>query len=138
MLSVVYISSAVVPFTDEQLTDLLAQSRADNSRAGISGMLVYKGGNFMQVIEGDDAAVEALHAKISQDPRHCGMVTLLRETVTERQFPEWSMGFRNLQSLTAEAVEGFSEFLNCDLTGKEFRENPSLAQKLLLSFKKNM
>lgn len=48
------------------------------------------------------------------------------------------MGFRNLQSPEVRSMEGFSDFMNYDLTGQEFRENPSMAQKLLLSFKKNM
>jgi hypothetical protein len=138
MVSLVYISSAVVPFTDLQLIELLAQSRVNNTQAGITGMLVYKDGNFMQLIEGDEAAVDALQVKIRKDPRHCGMITLLRQPITERQFDGWSMGFRNLHSPEVHAMEGFSAFLNHDLTGKEFQENPSLAQKLLLSFKKNM
>ena len=138
MISLVYISSAIVPFTDGQLADLLAQSRENNTRAGITGMLVYKGGNFMQLIEGEETAIDALQAKIRQDPRHCGMISLLRQPIAERQFQGWSMGFRNLQSPDAPSMEGFSDFMNYDLTGQEFRENPSMAQKLLLSFKKNM
>ena len=138
MISLVYISSAIVPFTDRQLAELLAQSRENNTRAGITGMLVYKGGNFMQLIEGEDDAIDSLQAKIRQDSRHCGMISLLREPISERLFQGWSMGFRNLQSPDVQSMEGFSDFMNYDLTGQDFRDNPSMAQKLLLSFKKTM
>jgi hypothetical protein len=65
-------------------------------------------------------------------------VILLRRAIAEREFQSWSMGFRNLHSPEVHAIEGYSDLLNYELTGKEFQKDPSLAQKLLLSFKKNM
>ncbi len=57
MFFLVYVSSAVRPFSRVDLDDLLATSRANNARVGITGMLLYKDGNFMQVLEGDEEAV---------------------------------------------------------------------------------
>jgi hypothetical protein len=48
------------------------------------------------------------------------------------------MGFRDLQSPEARAIPGYSEFLNTPLTAREFSEDPTRAQKLLLTFKKTM
>jgi hypothetical protein len=62
----------------------------------------------------------------------------LQGTQDERQFPEWSMGFRNLDSADSLDHAGYSEFLNTKLTSEEFSSNPTRAQKLLLTFKKNM
>ena len=138
MIYLVYASSAVRLFTPEELTDLLAVSRVNNARAGITGMLLYKGGNFLQVLEGDEQPVEALHAKILRDPRHKGVITLLRGPLEERAFPGWSMGFRDLASPEVRSDPAFSEFLNAPLSGEEFSANPSRAQKMLLSFKRFM
>lgn len=134
----VYVSSATRPFSRSDLEELLATSRDNNARAGITGMLLYKEGNFMQVLEGEEEAVRAVYDKIGEDPRHRGEITLQEGFTEERQFPDWSMGFRDLLSPETRSVPGYSEFLNTPLTGQEFSEDPSRAQKLLLTFKKTM
>ncbi len=138
MFFLVYVSSAVQPFSRADLDDLLATSRDNNAMAGITGMLLYKDGNFMQVLEGEEGAVRALYDKIGADPRHKGEITLRQGFTEERQFPDWSMGFRDLQSPEARAVPGYSEFLNTPLSGREFSGDPTRTQKLLLTFKKTM
>jgi hypothetical protein len=134
----VYISSATQPFSVDDLSTLLAVSRKNNAELGITGMLLYKDGNFMQVLEGDERTVRALYEKIGVDPRHSGEITLLQGFVDERQFPDWSMGFRDLNSPEIRATQSYSEFLNTPLTGQEFSGDPSRSQKLLLTFKRTM
>lgn len=138
MFFLVYASSATRPFSESDLSDLLATSRENNARVGITGMLLYKDGNFMQVLEGEERAVRALYGKIGIDPRHKGEITLVRGFAGGRQFPDWSMGFRDLDSPEARAAPGYSEFLNTSLTGREFSADPTRAQRLLLTFKRTM
>lgn len=138
MFSLTYVSSAVRPFSEDELGDLLARSRSNNARLGVTGMLLYKDGNFMQVLEGEEEVVRGLYAKISADPRHRGEIVLHQGSSEGRSFPEWTMGFRNLDSPEAGSTPGYSEFLNTPLTGEEFSSDPSRSQKLLLTFKKNM
>jgi hypothetical protein len=138
MLFLVYLSSAVELFSPAALRELLAQSRVNNTRVGLTGILLYKDGNFMQVLEGELDAVHALYAAIQRDPRHSGLLTLLQGPLAERQYPDWSMGFRDLNSPDVRLMPGYSEFLNTPLTGEEFASNPSRCQKLLLTFKKYM
>ncbi len=138
MFFLVYISSATQPFSVDDLSTLLAVSRKNNAELGITGMLLYKDGNFMQVLEGDERTVRALYEKIGVDPRHSGEITLLQGFVDERQFPDWSMGFRDLNSPEIRATQSYSEFLNTPLTGQEFSGDPSRSQKLLLTFKRTM
>ncbi len=95
-------------------------------------------GNFMQVLEGDEEAVRGLYERIAEDPRHGGEITLQEGFVEERQFPDWSMGFRDLDSPEARADPAYNEYLNAPLTGREFSGQPSRAQKLLLTFKRTM
>jgi hypothetical protein len=110
VLSIVYVSSAVSPFTDEALAELLAQSRVNNSAAGLTGMLLYRDGQFMQALEGDDTTVRALYEIVAADPRHEGVRTLLEEQIDERRFPEWSMGFRALTESGIREIPGYSAF----------------------------
>ena len=101
-------------------------------------MLLYKDGNFMQVLEGDEDTVRALSTKIADDPRHRGLITLLQGPREERQFPDWSMGFCDLASAEVLSIPGYNEFLNTPLTREEFSADPSRSQRLLLTFKENM
>jgi len=134
----VYVSSATDLFSRSDLFALLERAREKNAGLGITGMLLYRDGNFMQALEGEEAAVEALHQTIAADPRHRGMITLLRGTHPERQFPKWSMAFRDLADDEARSATGFSEFLNTPLTPGEFSADPSRAQRLMSSFKRTM
>ena len=110
LLSLTYFSSATVEFDGDALQTLLEHSRARNTAAGISGMLIFHEGNYAQVLEGDEAVVRETFGRISADTRHRNIVLELEETVAERTFPDWSMGFRDLRGATAEEIEGFSTF----------------------------
>jgi Sensors of blue-light using FAD len=133
-----YVSSTMQPLSRTALVDLLATSRANNARLGITGMLLYKDGNVMQVLEGEPQNVRALYAKIARDPRHTGIVVLLQGTAETRQFPEWSMAYRDLNDADVSQIPGYSEFLNSPLTGAEFAADPTRCQKLLRVFKEHM
>ena len=137
LYSLIYVSSARVPFSKPELTNLLEIARRNNTALGVTGMLLYKDGNFMQALEGEEDTLRKLHNKIQADPRHNGMLTLLKKPIEERQFPEWSMAFRNLADESLRDKSGYSEFLNSPLTKEEFSKTPSRAQKLLLAFKEN-
>ena len=132
-----YISTASKSFDSMELRDMLKSSNVRNKEAGITGMLLYKDGQFMQVLEGPEDAVKATFDRISRDLRHHGIIVLVKGAVKERRFPGWSMAFRDLNLPDHQDVPGYSEFLNMPLTGKEFEGNPSRCEKLLLLFKKS-
>lgn len=138
MLSIVYVSSAVSLFPEDDLRALLEQSRDKNARLGITGMLLYKDGNFMQALEGPEDAVTGIYTRIQRDPRHHGVIELTRQEISEREFPAWSMGFRNLDDVNLQQTPGFSTFLNEPLNGSGFKADPTRAQKLLGIFREKM
>jgi len=139
MFFLVYVNSATRPFSGEDLRVLLETCRKNNAELGVTGMLLYKDGNFMQVLEGEDeGSVRGLYGRIAADPRYGGEITLQQGFAEGRQFPDWSMGFGNLDSPEARADPGYSEFLNAPLTGREFSGDLSRAQKLLITFKRTM
>lgn len=138
MISLIYVSSAVELFSPTELVTLLEVSRRNNTLTDISGLLLYKDGNFLQVIEGEEEEIHRLHAKISRDPRHTGLITLTERVIQQRQFSDWRMGFKNLSDPGVRTLPGYSEFLNTPLTGAEFAANPSRAERLLQTFKARM
>lgn len=129
---IVYISAEVAPFSDEDLKDLLTIARANNSAIDVSGMLVYHQGSFIQVLEGERAAVESVFAKIEQDNRHSNTTVLLKGDIEERAFESWAMGYLPSRSLS-DIPEGFHPFLKNGFRQDDDTENA--ARKALLAFK---
>lgn len=133
-----YVSSARTLLDPAALRELLAQARANNARDEITGMLLYRDGNFMQTVEGAAEAVAGLHARLALDGRHTGMSVLLSGELERRRFEGWSMGFRDLGDGVAADTPGYSEFLRTPLTADAFGADPSASERLLLSFKRSM
>ncbi|RYU76731.1 BLUF domain-containing protein [Hymenobacter persicinus] len=107
MKHVVYLSRAVRPLTDQDLQHLLDQSRHDNARNGITGVLFYSHGNIAQLFEGEDAIADTLFARIAQDGRHSHVRKLIDKPITTRSFSDWSMAFHPLATEGFEALQGF-------------------------------
>jgi hypothetical protein len=110
MLSIVYVSAAIAPFSEEQLAELLAKSQANNSAVGLTGMLLYRDGQFMQALEGDDDAVRRVYDVVAADDRHDRVRTILEEQISTRRFPEWSMGFRLVTDESIRDIPGYNNF----------------------------
>jgi hypothetical protein len=135
MFFLVYLSAAVTWFSSRELRDMLVTCRANNLRDGITGMLLYKDGNFMQVLEGDEGAVNALHQRINADLRHRGLVVIDSGHSPAREFGSWSMAFTDLSANTATMPEGYSEFMDTPLTEPSFIHKPDHCRKLLQMFR---
>lgn len=138
LYSIIYASSATHLFSAEELAALLKKTCDRNSRDGVAGMLLYKDGNFMQALEGEEAVVTATLARLSRDPRHHDLIVLARGPVAQREFSDWSMAFSNLDLPGARSMPGYSEFLNTPLTDQGFVGSSSRCLKLLRTFKRTM
>ena len=109
--------------------------RAINEQLGITGMLLYKNNEFMQALEGRESAVAYLAHRISRDPRHREVRIILNTPAKNREFPDWTMGFRNLGHPEAQHIEGYSTFLESPLRSAILTSNPSLCRDFLMLFK---
>ena len=136
LITLIYVSSATKTVKDLDIVNILRASREANGKVGITGILLFKDGNFMQVLEGEATSVDELHGKISKDPRHTGLITLLRKPITKRSFSNWKMGFKDMGGLTPAERSGHSDYLDLPLNDRSFVSNPSSALILLQSFKK--
>jgi hypothetical protein len=108
--SLAYESQASVPLTEPDLLDLLARSRAKNASLGVTGILLYRQGTFLQVLEGPHAEVDALYDTIARDSRHHEVSTVLAEDRSARRFPDWTMGFADVDGDLGD-VDGFNDVL---------------------------
>ncbi|GAB4266791.1 MAG: hypothetical protein Kow0065_17560 [Methylomicrobium sp.] len=140
MFRLVYVSSANRLFSPVDFLELLIQARSKNQRLGITGMLLYKDGHFMQVLEGEEPVVRELFTCIERDPRHRDTLILLEEFVfqqdehgEERAFPDWSMGFRDFADL--HNVQGINQFMNYAFNDEIYLNSPSACWDLLTLFR---
>jgi len=116
--------------SQQDLHDILSVSRPNNTAGSISGMLLYKDGEFMQALEGDKNKLEGLFKAICSDERHKDVIVLSRKEIDERSFPFWSMGFNNLSGQQVTALIDPSSFF---AKGNDF-EQGNTAYNFLSSF----
>lgn len=102
-----YSSIAVTPFSEPELDALLVVSRANNARSGVTGMLLYRDGRFLQVLEGPEASIRQVMERIQDDSGHHSVRTLLEDRVTRRQFPDWTMGFPQVDPDDEDRIPGY-------------------------------
>lgn len=138
LFQIVDTSTASADFSRAELMTLLNGSVARNTQAGITGLLLYKDGCFMQALEGDEASLVRLFSKISRDPRHHHVIPLIHEQITQRNFPSSAMAFRDLDTQELRKQPGYSEFLNTPLNGDLLAKDLTKCMRLLLLFKQTM
>ena len=102
-------ASRAVDTSPQAIDAILAQSRQHNPQSGITGILCYGGGIFLQAIEGGRMAVSELYGHIQRDARHKDVVLLHYEEISERRFGGWTMGQVNLSKLNASTLLKYSE-----------------------------
>lgn len=137
MIHLLYISSATRQLNEDDLIALLMQSRARNQRQDITGMLIYKDGYFLQILEGNEKDVEEIYRAICLDERNAGNYVIERKRITQRNFPDWRMGFENISERNLGELGGFSAILNNDSSVEQIAKHKDMAVKLILGFKKS-
>ena len=115
----------------------MEEARVNNIRRNVTGMLVYDNATYMQVLEGSKKDVHDIYNSIVKDPRNNGHFKLVEEEISERTFPNWSMGFKSLESFSAEELAGFQDIFNGKLDKELAVDNTSKTLDLLIGFSKN-
>ncbi len=134
LMHLIYISSATSWPSEVDLTSLLEQARARNLRQNITGILVYSNATYTQVLEGDSHDVYEIFDAIRVDPRNNGVVTLLAAGIPQRNFPDWSMGFKELEKNSGAPPPGFVEVFNGKLDKVLALGNSAASVGMLMSF----
>jgi hypothetical protein len=108
LVRLLYASRVVEP-ASSATESILAQSRMHNPASGITGILCYGGGIFLQALEGGRMAVSELYGHIQKDARHKDVVLLSYEEISERRFGGWTMGQVNVAKLNNSILLKYSE-----------------------------
>ncbi|MDF7815852.1 BLUF domain-containing protein [Hymenobacter sp. YC55] len=103
---VFYRSQAAPGLALPDIEALVDWSRHYNAQHQLTGLLLYSSEQFVQVVEGEEAVVRALFARIQQDTRHQQVVTLSEGPGPQRWFAEWSMAWGLVEPLVLEQVLG--------------------------------
>jgi len=112
MYYIIYLSSATQLFDNQELQDILEVSNKNNEQQGVTGLLLYSDGNIIQVLEGEQETVQDIYKKIARDSRHHSIITLKEGDLAERNFPDWSMGFKTISSKVFSEIAGFKDLRN--------------------------
>lgn len=111
MKSLTYTSLAQLDLTATDLEDIHRTARHANALNGITGLLIFNGTHFLQVIEGMEDAVDVLVENLRRDPRHTGFEIRDTSFVKERSFPDWSMELVRVEASYFEARESVEDRL---------------------------
>lgn len=88
-----YLSTSCGPLPAAEVEALLHSARRNNDEAGVTGALLHYDDRFLQVLEGEPAAVEACFSRICRDPRHHDVRPLFSAAQPQRRFAGWSMRY---------------------------------------------
>lgn len=125
LVAITYSSFAAPGLQQREVEAILDESRRNNGRDSITGLLLFNGAMFVQTIEGPRPAMQGLMGRLATDPRHCQMTVRDERPLDRRIFADWAMGFVSLHSGRVEGQRDVVEALA--------RPMPAAIHDLLLS-----
>jgi hypothetical protein len=135
MIQTAYVSRAAATMAQEALLSLLKECLANNEASGVTGMLLYGNDTFLQVLEGEEAPLDALVEKIRKDPRHTHIQFLYRKPLERRQYSDWTMGFRRVATPGLQAIDGLPQFSVKDFNVDYLIEHEAAVETLVEHFR---
>lgn len=114
MHQLIYTSEAKCELSHEDVFRIVEQSARNNPGLDITGFLLFRGGRFLQLIEGPLVALETLLQRLARDDRHHSLHVLSRVPITRRSFPRWRM---RRVGVAVEAQDELEEVLRTESSG---------------------
>jgi Sensors of blue-light using FAD len=124
-------ASRAVDKNPEAIEAILVQSRQFNPASGITGILCYGGGIFLQAIEGGRNAISELYGHIQRDARHKDVVLLQYEEISERRFGGWTMGQVNMEKINSSILLKYAEKPELDPYSTSGKVSMALLEELM-------
>ncbi len=93
LFELAYVSTITFNASDEDIEQIVSHSQLNNALADVSGLLLFNGINFAQLLEGPQSTLVRLFEKIRQDERHTGVIKLVERPIDARAFSGWSMAY---------------------------------------------
>ena len=138
MRRIIYCSQSTIDFSPEELVELLEAARQRNAESGLSGMLLYCSQSFLQMLEGEPAALEETYSRIAADDRHASLRLVMDIEISSRLFPDWTMGFTHVdEDELADELDGFVPETEHPLINPDLITSGEVAQRLLALYAEN-
>jgi hypothetical protein len=132
--SFVYLSKAEDNFDERDLPSILEISQRNNRRDGVTGILLYKDGRFLQILEGDQATVHRIAQRIEADARHSEFAVIVDEAMP-RLFTDWSMGFADLNASIFDHHPAVLDYFRKTWCVESFKSAQTRVRRLLLNMR---
>lgn len=133
LVRLLYASRAANEFGHDDLIAILRKSKVNNPRLGVTGVLCFADGIFLQALEGGRGQVSSLYNRIVADTRHRDACLLSFEEIGERRFEGWAMGQVNLGRLNPAQVIKYSESATLDPFALPAAASLALFNELVIS-----
>ena len=131
MLRITYISSESYKLSSDDLLAILGKCNKNNQRLGLTGMLIYGNGTFIQSVEGDEKIVKNTISKISSDTRHKDFKVLSEEIAEKRLYDEFNMGFERLTEDSISNITSLKSLSLKQLNSQFLSKNTQVVEDLL-------
>ena len=131
----VYLSQARDNITYTDIQNILNSSRKYNKINEISGVLIYRDGYFLQLLEGNEELVLETLSRIVRDRRQHHLQTIIEATSNQRIFEAWSMHFFDADTATTETQKLVNDILDLAFSAKHKEKENILP--MIRCFKKN-
>lgn len=131
LTSLIYASQSTEEFHEHEIPALLKQVRLANARYELTGMLLYIGGSFLQVLEGQVEMLDAVFSTIRRDNRHTQVTLIAKTAILERAFEGWTMIHKTLDTVEAGELIGEADYFTS--AAWVARLDSGRAKKLLLA-----
>ena len=117
MKCVTYTSLAKLDLSDDDLASILTTARRMNALNSITGLLIFNGTHFLQVIEGPEPSIDELMRRLREDRRHHHVEVRDEHTIDARAFAAWSMELVRVRSNYFDAKNEVESVLPSSLPG---------------------
>jgi len=129
LVSLIYSSRKLGNMTLSQVVEMADKASLHNKSVQVTGQLLFRGGSFLQLLEGPIIEVSKLYNKICNDPRHSQCLLLRYVHISNRQFEDWNMRYVDLGLFTLPSHLGL---VSSDIPSDPFPMNPDLVSELML------
>jgi hypothetical protein len=128
----IYSSEATEEMARTDLEQMLVESRLRNAKRGITGVLVFVDGVFLQILEGERDDVEDLMTSIRRDPRHRNIKVFHEEEIDRRAFPAWRMAYLSPRAEEVSAWAGLEGAASLESVLATLRSDPDRVPKVVV------
>jgi len=133
LIQLIYMSQVSSDFREHEIPELLKTIRPTNAKLQITGMLFFLGRAFLQVLEGEATTVDCVYARLLVDKRHTQVMTISRDPIEERSFPNWTMDFATVDPVEAGEIIGDPRYFT---DGARVPLDSRSANKLIAAFRR--